>query len=455
MLSREANELLTRTGSGTPMGELFRRFWLPALLTEEIAAPDSTPVRLRILGEDLVAFRDTAGRVGIVQAYCPHKLAPLFLGRNEECGLRCVYHGWKFDVDGKVIDVPNIAGEKEIASVKGKVTLTAYPTHEGGGMVWVYMGPRERQPEFPHFEWTAVPKGHVHASRWLQRSNWAQGMEGEIDSSHVSFLHRYFTLPEGMPRRVLMTGDGQPVVTLKETDYGFLYGSRRIYEDRYYWRITQWLFPMYSCIPANPDEVFVGSGRAWVPVDDYNTISFDYAYRIDRPYTASEIAQIEKGQAFPPRRQKAVVELAGGSVIDTFVPTANKGNDYLIDRDAQRTLNYTGIWGVNEQDRGLQEYMPGVAGAPPGIVDRSREHLVSSDVPAVTARRRLIKMATDLQNGIEPYPVRHPEIYGVRAISKTSPIADLDGFLLQHGTEGHAAAWPASGEGITPPGAPG
>jgi phthalate 4,5-dioxygenase oxygenase subunit len=440
MLSREANEVLTRVGAGTPMGELFRRFWLPALLTEELAKPDSPPVRLRLLCEDLVAFRDTSGRVGIVEAYCPHKLAPLFLGRNEDCGLRCVYHGWKFDVEGKILDVPNISNAKEIANVKAKLGLIAYPTREAGGMVWVYMGPKDRMPEFPDLEWTASPKGYHHASRWFQRSNWAQGMEGEIDTSHVSFLHSSLKQPEGNLRRVEISRDGAPQITLKETDYGFIYGSRRSFEDQYYWRVTQWLFPMYSCIPGFLDDAFIGSGRAWVPIDDYHTTTFGYSYRVDRPYTERELAEFDTGRAFPPRLQKGAIQLPHGYVIDTYLPTANKGNDYMIDREDQRLRSFTGIWGVNEQDRGLQEYMPGIPGEPPGIVDRSREHLVASDLPGVTARRLLIKMATDLQSGIEPYAAQHAEVYRVRAIDGLTKIGDFDEFLKAYGDKGLADA---------------
>jgi phthalate 4,5-dioxygenase oxygenase subunit len=439
MLSAENNEVLTRVGGGTPMGEAFRRFWLPALLSAEIEKPDSPPVRLRLLCEDLVAFRDTSGRVGIVEAYCPHKLAPLFLGRNEDCGLRCVYHGWKFDVEGKILDVPNISNANEIANVKAKIALTAYPTREAGGVVWVYMGPLERMPELPDLEWTRAPKGYYHASRWLQRSNWAQGMEGEIDTSHVSFLHSSLDRPDN-PRRVKIARDGAPVITLKETDYGFIYGSRRSYEGQYYWRVTQWLLPMYSCIPNFLQDDFAGRGRAWVPIDDHHTTTFGYSYRVDRPYSAREIAEIESGRSFPPRIQKGAVELPHGYVIDTFVPAANKGNDYMIDRELQRTASYTGIFGVNEQDRGLQEYMPGVPGRRPGIVDRSREHLVASDIPGVTARRLLIKLATDLQNGIEPFAARHGAVYAVRALDKLTPIADFDELMATYGEEARALA---------------
>lgn len=428
MLSHEDNRLLAQTGPNTPMGELFRRFWLPAALAAEVVN-DGPPLRLRILSEDLVAFRDSQGRVGIVQAYCSHKLAPLFFGRNEDCGLRCVYHGWKFDVAGNCVDVPNVPDVKDADSLKRKVGLKAYATREAGGVIWVYMGPSERMPQLPEFEWILAPRGHTHVSRWLQRSNWAQGMEGEIDSSHISFLHRQMVRDdETSPFApvVLPGADGSPVMTLEETPYGYRYGARRHHvSGDFYWRITHWLVPMYSLIAT---QEFPRGGRAWVPVDDNHVMAFGYNYRADRPFIAEEIAYIENGSAFPPRLHRAAHQLPDGYVIDTYLPLANKGNDYLIDRAMQKRVNYTGIYGINEQDRALQENMPGSAAAP-GAVDRTREHLVYSDVPAITARRILLKLARDLAAGSEPYAAGHGEIYRVRALGALSPAAELNQFL--------------------------
>lgn len=208
MLSSEDNEILCRVGKDTPMGQLFRRFWLPALLSLELPTPDCEPRRLRILGEDLVAFKDSEGRIGIVDAYCPHKLAPLYFGRNEESGLRCVYHGWKFGTDGKCLEIPNVPSTFNVEALKQKAAITAYPVREAGGMIWVYMGPKDKLPELPAFEWLGVPSTQNHVSRWLQRTNWAQGMEGEIDSSHVSWLHRDFD--KSIKRPVNLTSEIPP-----------------------------------------------------------------------------------------------------------------------------------------------------------------------------------------------------------------------------------------------------
>jgi phenylpropionate dioxygenase-like ring-hydroxylating dioxygenase large terminal subunit len=436
MLSHDDNERLCRIGPGTPMGNLFRRFWLPALLVAEVPAPDSPPKRLRILGEDLVAFRDTGGRVGIVEAYCPHKLAQLFWGRNEDCGLRCAYHGWKFDVDGKCVDIPNVA---DAANLRRKMAITAYPTREAGGVVWVYMGPAELEPELPALEWTELDSDRVHVSRWLQGSNWAQGMEGEIDSTHISFLHSAtadeYKLPRPFSAATPDVAAGPPELTIRETEHGFTYGTRRNTPrpDEYFWRITQWLVPMFSLI-ANQD--YPRGGRAWVPVDDEHVTTFAYMFNRDRPFTQAENEALGTGFYFPPRLTQGAHALPDGYVIDTFVPSANRGNDYLIDRDLQRTSNFSGIFGTNEQDRAIQETMRSAPGARHGaIADRTRERLVASDTPVITARRILLRLAAALENGVEPPQPGNGDLYRVRAIAALSPHADLDSFLAAHRSE--------------------
>ena len=186
-MTPEENELLTRVGPGTSMGKLFRRFWLPALLSEELPAPDCAPVRVRLLGEDLVAFRDTEGRVALLGPYCAHRGAPLYYGRNEENGLRCVYHGWKFDVTGQCVDMPS---EPADSNFKDKVRVKSYPTREWGGVIWAYMGPPERVPDRPPvLEWGLVDADHRRVVKNFQECNYLQALEGDIDTAHVSWLH--------------------------------------------------------------------------------------------------------------------------------------------------------------------------------------------------------------------------------------------------------------------------
>jgi phthalate 4,5-dioxygenase oxygenase subunit len=444
MLRSDQNELLSRVGAGTPMGELFRRFWLPAVTSKDVGAPDRAPVRLRILGEDLVAFRDSKGRVGIVQAYCSHRLAPLFFGRNEHCGLRCPYHGWKFDVDGNCLETPNVP--PGAPDIRKNVGIRACPTHEAGGVVWVYMGPKDKQPPFRALEYARVPEGQYYTASWLQRGNWSQGMEGEIDSSHISWLHKDFDSKGVEGRHPVLAGgssgtgteyavDGAPVLELRETPSGFTYGARRNLKGEYLWRVTQWVAPMFSLIPRAPGPFVLGGGRAWVPIDDNHTTVFTFGYRVDRPFTSEEVEVYQSGALFPPRMRQGMYTLPDGYVIDTHLPVAAKENDYEIDRQRQRHENYSGIWGVHDQDRALAENSKPIGGVDSGIIDRSLEHLVSSDRPVVTARRALIKMAENLQKGIEPAWLSDTSAFAVRAISKICEIKTFDDFLVRYGAE--------------------
>ncbi len=401
MLTREENELLTRTGPDTPMGRLLRRFWVPVLLAEELPEPDCPPVRLRIMGEDLVAFKDTMGRIGVLDAYCPHRRAHLFWGRNEECGLRCVYHGWKFDVEGNCVDMPNEPPESRF---KEKVKQTAYPAREWGGVIWAYMGPRELMPpEPPQLEWARVPASHRLVSKRLQESNWAQAVEGGIDSSHVSFLHRTLTPTRAdgraPTRSDLMVRDTAPRFTVKQTDYGLLIGARRdAGDDAYYWRITQFLLPWYTMIPGAMEPGQPLSGHAWVPIDDEHVWTFTITWHPDRPLTEAELAEMRAGYGIH------------CEVDEQYMPIRNARNNYLIDRQAQKTQSYTGIKGISEQDMAVQESMG-------PIVDRTREHLGTADTAIIAFRRLLLRLAKNLQQGQEPAAAHRPEAYRVRSAS--------------------------------------
>src|SRR5688572_31719519 len=196
MLSQEESEILTRVGPGTMMGNLLRRYWTPALLTSEIPEPDSPPVRVRLLGEDLVAFRDTNGDVGLFAQACPHRGAPIFFARNEEAGLRCVYHGWKFDTTGQCVDMPNTP---EGDTFRNKIQITAYPCQEAGAMVFAYMGPKDKQPPFPLFDYQYLPADNIYTSKFQLECNWLQATEGDFDPSHGNFLHSTLDNNRGNP----------------------------------------------------------------------------------------------------------------------------------------------------------------------------------------------------------------------------------------------------------------
>jgi phenylpropionate dioxygenase-like ring-hydroxylating dioxygenase large terminal subunit len=286
MLSKEDNEILTRVGPGTPVGELMRQYWIPALPSSEFPAPDSTPKRMRLLGENLVMFRDTDGKMGCVVEACPHRGASMFFGRNEEGGLRCVYHGWKFDVTGACTDMPSEPAE---SNFKHKVRIRAYPCNDVNHMVWVYMGPRVVPPPFPAFEVNTLPPENVGPpSIMMEESNWFQNLEGDTDSNHLDYLHSrldafrwrlYGEAPaEGSRPGLFNTvwSDKIPRLDVRFTDYGVYYSARRTWDDeynarrpgdttRYEWhRINQFIFPFHTMITGG-DTV---SLRSFVPLDD-------------------------------------------------------------------------------------------------------------------------------------------------------------------------------------------
>jgi len=374
------------------------------MLSSELPAPDAPPIRLTLLSESLVAFRDTQGRVGIVESYCAHRGSNLFWGRNEESGLRCVYHGWKYDVTGTCVDMPN---EPASSTFKERITITAYPTREAGGVVWVYMGPRELTPEMPQLEWTLVPDSHVYVHKRLQRSNYLQNVEGEIDSAHVSFLHRDISRV-GMGTvlgQAIMQGsqDAAPQFNVRETDYGLLVGARRDHDDaNYYWRITQYLTPSYTMIPTQPG--FPVSFTGAVPLDDQHMWGYTVTWHPDRPLTTEEVAAIESWKG-------VYTENLPGS----FETVLNKENDYKIDRELQRTTSFTGIRGIREQDLAVQEDQWGP------ITDRTREHLGTTDLAVIAMRRKLLRQIENLEQGIEPAEVSDGAVYRVRSAAFIAP----------------------------------
>ncbi len=391
MLSREDNELLTRMGPGTPMGNLMRRYWIPALFSDQLPEPDCAPVRVKLLSEKLVAFRDTEGRVGLLDERCPHRTASLFFGRNEECGLRCVYHGWKFDVEGHCVDLPSEPWDKDF---KRKIKITAYPCIERGGLVWAYMGPPELKPEFPELEWALVPTSHRYVTRHIQECNWLQALEGGFDVSHLSFLHRGTAdSPDGSPF---------PLTTLYKavtTESGFVAGNGRdLGGGKTFWATAIMFMPFHKLIPTSPFGAHV-----WVPVDDENTMNYSVEYWPDRALSDDELKDSKAFRFIHP-------ELLPGS--DRAV--LNHDNDYQIDRTLQKSgKSYTGIYGLGIQDCSIQESMGPIA-------DRSIEHLGVSDTAIIKLRRLLLKVAKDFSKGVEP-PGLDAAGYGMRAMRFTLP----------------------------------
>ena len=435
MLSRELNERIVRVGSGTAMGNALRAYWIPAVLSEEVAA-DGTPLRVRLLGEDLIAFRATSGEVGLIQNNCPHRGASLFFGRNEEGGLRCVYHGWKFDVLGNCVDMPNEPAESDF---KHKVGTVAYPTRERNGVVWAYLGPRAEAPELPSLEWNLVPAPQRYVTKRVQECNWVQAVEGGIDPSHSGFLHApLHTDVSTIGPRDRYRLDKRPHFALLETAYGLRIGARRVAdEQRYYWSVTHFMMPFYNAFNNGRGEdpqPSVG-GFAWVPMDDTTTMAWCFTWNPQRPLRDDERGdhpRVRAGVHLTPSARLPVTSTPGGG----WRPIANRSNDYLLDRAVQRTQRFFGVPGISPQDAAVQESMGSIA-------DRSIEHLGSSDSALIRVRRLWLDAATAGEEAGPLLGVQTPSSYRVRAT----------GFLLARDADWTTAAadWVTGQPGATSP----
>jgi len=403
-LTREQQEVLVRVGPGTAMGELMRRYWIPVLLDWEVAEPDGPPVRVRVLGEDLIAFRDTAGNVGLIDQFCAHRGVSLFFGRNEEGGIRCPYHGWKYDAGGRCVDMPT---EPKESSFKDKVQLVSYPCIELGGLVWAYLGPDEFRPPAPSYDWLNVPESHRFWTKREQESNWLQALEGAIDSSHVGVLHRFDLdrdrLHQDADGPKYIKADTRPKFFTSETPFGVAIGARRNADDaRYYWRMTPFVMPFHQMVPpygGNPT-----GGHAFVPIDDEHCFSYSYYWHPTIPISDELRASMEGGSG-----------IHSVNIPGTFRPAANKSNDYLIDRRAQKEgRSFSGVLGIAAQDAACQESMG-------PIQDRTREWLGTSDAGIIAARHRLLQAAIALRDeGIAP-PALQPAEQRARSASVLLP----------------------------------
>jgi len=385
MLRRDQNDLLTQTGPGTPGGALFRSYWLPALLAEELPENECPPVRVKLLSERLLAFRDSQGRYGLIDEFCAHRGVSLWFGRNEENGLRCPYHGWKYDVTGQCVEVPSEPAESGYCK---RIKLKSYPLVERGGILWTCMGAPEKQPALPEYEIALVPPERRFIAKRLQECNWLQALEGGIDSSHVSWLHRgelnSDPLFKGAKGNQYNLNDARPVFEVVESPGGLYIGARRNAENgHYYWRITPWVMPSFTMIPPRGNHPV--HGHFWVPIDDHNCWTWSFDYHPQRALTAAEVQAMRDGKGI-------YVQFVPG----TYRPLANKDNDYLMDRAAQKAgRTFSGVAGIAMQDASLQESMG-------PVVDRAKENLVSTDNGIIMARHRMLKAIKAMEQGVTP-----------------------------------------------------
>ena len=428
MTSRRDGEILTRVGPGTAMGEMMRQYWLPGLKASELEA-DGDPVRFQLLGEKLIAFRDSSGRVGVMDHRCPHRCASLFFGRNEEGGIRCVYHGWKFDVDGNCLEMANVPPAQDF---KQKVKAKAYKAAERNGLVWVFMGAPDNVPALPDIDPTLIPEDEL-TIRFVQREcNWLQAMEGDIDTSHLGFLHL-----GAVGRTEYQEGDVDhnvvsaraPEFLVKDTEFGVTYAAHRAAAetDQRYWRFAHFLFPCWALPPISPFHAN-RIARAWVPMDDTHTMFISIAHK----------------DALVARR--ASTNITGGTLGDRLRPNTTDwfgrwrledhfGNDFGIERDVQRNESFTGIDGIHLQDQAITESMG-------KITDHGFEHLAPSDLMIAQTRKRLLGAAKAYQkDGTKPPGANDGSVFaGVRggSFNAANDLAWNDAYELQ--IRAHVAA---------------
>ena len=398
-MTPEEHELLSGVSRGTPMGQLLRRYWLPALLSREVET-DGAVVKVRLLSEDLVAFRDSTGRVGLLGEHCAHRGASLCFANNADSGLRCWYHGWKYDVDGNCGEMPNEPPQSRFAD---KIKQLAYPCIERNGVVFTYMGPKEHTPGFPEIEWTLLPESHVYASKRHQECFWLQGLEGDIDSSHLGFLHGLDTIKKSTEfdmskQGAFISTDSHPKLEVVQRPVGLLQASRRdADEHNFYWRIGGWFLPCFTMLPGFPGDSPLG-GHAWVPVDDEHVMAFGINWHPKRPLTGDELRYYHEGTP---------TGIHSTLTPGTFIAKRNKSNGYA-DADAPPAKQpWQRITIFQDQDTAITESI----GAD---FSRTEEHLGSTDVVIIQMRRRLLAAAQALKDGQEP--PTDPEGYRMRGL---------------------------------------
>jgi len=403
MLSAADNAFFNTSEANTPMGNYLRCHWLPVALSIEVRQPDCPPIRVKVMGEDLLLFRDTSGKTGLIEPFCAHRGADLFFGRNEECGIRCIYHGWKYDINGNCIDMPNVPQD---AAYHGKIKLKAYPTQEFADMVWAYLGPADVQPvQVPQLEAGLVPSTHRYVTKRLMDCNWTHSMEGALDTAHFSFLHMpaptllrndSIDIAADEKRIRWLRNDPTPRFKIIEHNVGFVIGGARHADPGdHYWRLTQYMLPTHSITPsAMPNETYYG--YSWVPIDDHQCWVYVYAWHPNKPIPEDERKKYMKGG------YGQFAELGSG-----YVPLRNRSNNYLISREEQKTVSFTGIRGIAEQDQMAQESQG-------YVVDRTKENLSPTDVGIVRFRKLLLQEAKALMQGTRPKAPHKAQDYCLR-----------------------------------------
>jgi len=414
MLTHEDNERLVRVGPGTEMGRLMRLYWIPFLLAKDVPV-DGQPYRVRLLGEDLVAFRDSDGHVGLVDHACPHRGAQMAFARNEEGGLRCVYHGWKFSIDGRCQEMP---AEPANSPMLAKVRITSYPVRERNGVLWAYMGPdAENPPQLPSMEWNMVPQEQVAVTMRIQECNWLQALEGEIDSAHAAILHGRVDVG-GVINQWKQAQDLAPTFECVSHDAGVSIAARRkVGEDKNYVRVNQFLMPFWTLVPPQAQYPDL-SGHAWVPIDDEHTLCLMFSYHPSQPFYEKTRKVFKEGHNGRETGHASEVSFEKRPPTDpyhTYWSQYNRGNAYQFSYQLQVDKYNSGLPGLWVQDAACQ------SGVSP-IYDRTKEHLGTSDTGIARTRRLLLDTVRRLSvDGVQPVSAQDPDRFLFRAISITIP----------------------------------
>lgn len=401
------------------MGNLMREYWIPTLPSREFPTLDSLPKRMRLLGENIIMFRDSLGRMGALEEAYPHRGASLYFGRNEEAGLRCAYHGWKFDVEGYCLETPTEPTES--LSFKQRIKVRAYPCRDVNKMVWIYMGPRDVPPPFPEFPLNVIPEENAaEPSVMMEEANYLQNMEGDLDSAHLDWLHSRLQF-DGPPPKHGVQGwwnpDPQKVTRLEvhQTEYGAYYSGMRNLPDGTVWhRINHFIFPFHTILGGASGMVVL---RSFVPLDDHYAMLISHSGSptgaIDPQVNARVDDDFNGVGGFLPRNDQPR---------SYYFTAANKRNDYARDIDVQKTSMYNGIYFIgNLQDRAMTELMTDETGSEP-IYDRTREHLGAVDKMVIAGRHKLIEATEALRDrGEVPPNVDRPSLDRVRAAQLQLP----------------------------------
>jgi phthalate 4,5-dioxygenase oxygenase subunit len=454
MLTTKELELLTQVGPDAPLGKMMRRYWIPALLSQEIPGRDGPPKAVRLLGEALVAFRDSSGRVGLLEERCPHRLASLVYGRNEEGGLRCLYHGWKLDVAGCVLEMPC---EPANSRFREHVHATAYETREAGGIVWAYLGPPDKKPVFPDFAFLDADATDQWATKFWAKCNWAQGVEGNLDSFHTNILHSGYEIchfTQETIGKLWKRPSREPTGRLyfERTDYGTHYAAFRRptgHADHLeYLRIYEYCSPFFTSLSSDLGRTHGVS--AYVPIDDENTMVYGMgAYEPEVKQGRVIFGPESLGGMQPSGSDKTaranvprqwVGQFMADAVDADFRPLRNETNGYGQDRAAMERRDiwwaYSGIDQIGLQDLAMIESMG-------SVVDRTKEHLASSDFAIISWREAVVQAVKEFMSGSEPPGIDPPAPY--REISSVMALVPV-------GTDWKTMTWQSAASRQSAPG---